>query len=370
MGVSVSPQIEVRNGDVEGFDARDSAGVEWLVLLYRAPLADRSLDNTTPPLTLSMERKDVGADGRSVETLVRHFDIVSTLSDRERELTSENLGRAAELLRVPETFEQGLCALDDLCGRGELVCSTFRPALKTFEAPLPGTPGFNLKDFEIRLKVWLHEQGVHYETWGRGEAKDIEDLAKELSEGEGLLSVEDGIVYLENKVVLLWLESPDGTQRLFEDYQEFCDGRIRRRRNLGALPAEKAMLVKANQVENRYPNESLTIGGEHPVEAVRRLLAEELGITRLIKIERGDVSVRLEPSQCYPGLCKRNTYIVHTARIDERDYRPSYEEVGPKRTTRFVWKPNPAFAQSGPAEGIKDRGVVPAQVDLADSYVG
>lgn len=42
-GVGVAPSIEVRSGDVEGFDARDSADVDWLVMLYRPPPQDRTV---------------------------------------------------------------------------------------------------------------------------------------------------------------------------------------------------------------------------------------------------------------------------------------------------------------------------------------
>jgi len=127
-----------------------------------------------------MERKSIGADGYSVETLVRHFEVLSSISDSERDLAARSLDQAANLLRVPESFEDGLVMLEELCGRGVLTSSTFRPVCEQFEAPMPDDPGFNFKDFEIRLKVWLHRHNVPFETWGTGEAKDLDDLAREL----------------------------------------------------------------------------------------------------------------------------------------------------------------------------------------------
>jgi 8-oxo-dGTP pyrophosphatase MutT (NUDIX family) len=319
-GVGVDASIEVYNGTVEGFDAQDINGVEYLVTLYRPPTKVANQDNLNPPESVSIQTRSivVGCD-EMIET-VDQFRVVPTICDLEKELYSERVAQAVELLQVPQTFCVGRDMLESMAKNKILMHESFQTQAEPFEVSIAGT---SLDEVVPALKDWLSAHGVDLRSFGKGEAKHIEDLAKELLSGEGRLNVEQGVVYLENRVVLLWLEAPDGNKRLLEDHQRFKSGRTRRRRNLGGLPAEKMK-----------PDEDGS-------SAVVRLLKEELGISAPIAITEAAVSVRLEHSQCFPGITKRNTYFIYEASLGEDQFKKKYvEDTGDKRT-EFRWINNP-----------------------------
>jgi 8-oxo-dGTP pyrophosphatase MutT (NUDIX family) len=172
------------------------------------------------------------------------------------------------------------------------------------------------------LRNRLEQAGISTTEWGKGEAKTLAHLVKELCEGDCSLVEENGT--LIRTVIVggadVLYETPDGTFRLKEEKQVFNDGR-ERRRDLGSAVSEKMK-----------PDEA-------PGEAMVRGLREELGI-------RGDVALCYEgesgrtlESPSYPGLTSRYVNHKFTAILRADQFRPEgYIEVQDDKSTYFVWQ--------------------------------
>ncbi len=337
-GVGAPPSVDVYNGTVEGFEVRGPKGGHYLVTLYRPPVEGAYEDNTNPPEILSLQRVNASLNGESSLDIIDVFRVPMAASDVKRGAAVMELAEAAEALQGPEassngTFRRVVHHLQALARTGLLESERFLPRIEKFsiDDAAPSASGLDRGNLGIALKGWLEHRGVDMRSWGSGEAKGFPDLVKEIASGEGVLTFEQDQVYLENRVVLLWLESPDGMQRLLEDHQEFAptqdspEGRVRYRRSLGGLPAEKMR-----------PEES-------PAETVKRLLGEELSIHVPVEAIHTAISTRIEPSMCFPGITKRNTYFIHKAVVPDSAMRSLYVEKADdddKRTV-FSWIQNP-----------------------------
>jgi len=141
----------------------------------------------------------------------------------------------------------------------------------------------NIGEIE-NLKSLLGRYGISVDNFGKGKAKRLEDLLGEIQAGETTL--------VEHKNELLRLVRVAGVNvfyndesnryQLVEDRQEFTDGRVRRRTDVGFSVSEKML-----------PNEK-------PEVAVRRAIKEELDITDKVDLKGGRKSEELLESPSYP----------------------------------------------------------------------
>ena len=175
----------------------------------------------------------------------------------------------------------------------------------------------------LSLQEKLTSAKIDTSTWGKGQAKTLQHLQREIDDGEAI------IIKKENGTLLRQVEgggsdvyytSPTGKKyKLREDKQVFNDGR-ERRRHIGQAVSEKM-----KQSEN-------------PIDAMIRGIKEELGIGGEINLTALDIVEETKDSQSYPGL--RSTYIHHKFKtvLTEPQFNPDgYIEEQTDKSTYFVW---------------------------------
>lgn len=173
------------------------------------------------------------------------------------------------------------------------------------------------------LEVALRAAGIDLELWGKGAAKTLAHLHKEITEGESSLNqTENGV---ERRVGvagvdILYDDQAGNTYHLVEDRQEFRDGRVRRRH------------------EDTSLSEKLKVG-ENPEEAAKRAVEEEIGVTKIDSFHTlGHKEVeRTSPS--YPGLASVYDVYTYAAVLGHEDFNPEgYVEEQTDKTNYYVWK--------------------------------
>ncbi len=165
--------------------------------------------------------------------------------------------------------------------------------------------------------------GLLLDAYGIGEAKDVEDLHGEITEGESLLRLctngrllrEVNVVWVDVRCIL-----SDGIAMLLkEDRQVFRDGRLRRRN----LPSSLGEKIKA---------------GEDTQAAAVRAIHEEIGVDEIEELRRIRVDLQQFIPPTYPGLVTKYISTYYSAVIPEAAYRPEgYVEHQPKKDNYYVW---------------------------------
>jgi hypothetical protein len=169
------------------------------------------------------------------------------------------------------------------------------------------------------LKQVLNDYDINPNDWGNGETRTLQELYKEIVDGETELFEMDG--ELIRTVTVVGVVVTCGKHRLKEDRQEFTDGRVRHR-DLTVSCAEKL------------------INGETPKQAAVRCLKEELGI----EVHESELIPHVnhsntDLSSSYPGLkCvyHRNPFDYE---MKPEYFKPEgYQEFQENKTTYFIWK--------------------------------
>jgi hypothetical protein len=169
------------------------------------------------------------------------------------------------------------------------------------------------------LGKYLSSHNIPVDTWGKGSAKTLDHLLKEINGGETVLIERDGKVLRKVSVASITVTYQDKV--LYEDRQEFNDRRVRSRPQLKGSVSEKFL------------------PSEKPEAVAKRALQEELGITGDVKLVKGKEEEDVEESHSYPGL----VMIMHTyrfsAELNDKQYSPNgYVEVQKDKKTYFAWK--------------------------------
>ncbi len=144
---------------------------------------------------------------------------------------------------------------------------------------------------ELRSKLIFF--GVDLDSWGKKGAKTLDELQKEIEEGESVLVEENGelVRKVESAVIGVFYEDLEGHKyKLKEDRQVFADGNVRYRN----FP--QAVLEKIKR-------------GENSLQAAQRGLKEELGILDELKFKDQGGVYKEKESVSYPGL--KSAYTQH-----------------------------------------------------------
>ena len=173
------------------------------------------------------------------------------------------------------------------------------------------------------LEEYLLRFGIPLEKWGKGYAKTLSHLLKEIESGECTILEEGGNILREIEFAMCEMFYRDGKNlfKLIEQKQVFNDGRTRIRDKESSV-SEKMMI------------------GEDPLESLIRGIKEELGIILgESQIEEvGDVK-KTESSQSFPGLITRYNGHNFTCFLNQDQYSPNgYVEVQKDKSTHFIWE--------------------------------
>jgi hypothetical protein len=179
---------------------------------------------------------------------------------------------------------------------------------------------------ESELKGHLESRGVSTAEWGKGKAKTLGHLLKEIEAGETVLETKTYGQLLRRTAFLaieVLYKDDAGAKRykLIEERQVFTDGRERRRENWWSV-AEK---LKAGEVDI--------------LEATRRALKEELGVDGEFR-SWSQIETRVEKtdSPSYPGLKAQFTTFHLIISLNDCQFKPEgYIEVQKDKTTYFTW---------------------------------
>ena len=160
------------------------------------------------------------------------------------------------------------------------------------------------------------------ERYGHGQAKSYQSLLNEISNGESQIIWENNKPIRCLKVARVKVICLDKELTLYEDRQEFTDGRIRKR-GFDRL------------------SEKMTID-EDPAIAAKRALREELGMSnnvlKLTPIHLDGIDHEGLESPSYPGLLTRYEFHDFLAYFPVEYWQEEFREVQADKTTVFVWR--------------------------------
>lgn len=184
---------------------------------------------------------------------------------------------------------------------------------------------YNEEDFTVvALEDLLVSAGIDITAWGKGEARTVAHLHKEICEGETILRITpEGKIVRSVRVAwvdVLFFDGLGNVYQLVEDRQEYRDGRTRRRQ-LDSSLGEKFKR------------------GEAPDEAAMRALREELGVQSYKSLHSiGSKQTTYTPSG-HPGLVTDYDMYHYVAVLDEANFNPDgYVEVQPDKTNYYTWE--------------------------------
>lgn len=171
------------------------------------------------------------------------------------------------------------------------------------------------------LKCLLTRSGFDLSHWGEGATKSVEALWDELAEGESEIVSKMGIPTRRTNVaaVDVYATLPDARYRLNETKQVYRGG-FERNRDLITSLGEK---IKR---------------GETAEAAVRRAVAEELGIRTVKSLELAGEQLLEKESATFNGMLSDLVLYLAKVEIDPSDFRPEgYIETQKDKLIYFNW---------------------------------
>ncbi len=174
----------------------------------------------------------------------------------------------------------------------------------------------------------LQKHGISTKKWGKDNfSKTLNHLRREIHRNECKIKFVDKEMVRFSKTVKVSLHHKINGEEyiLVENRQVFKNGTVRYRLipNSYTLPAEKLFL------------------NESPKEGLKRLLEEELGITKiglLKKLKRLNKEIQVGKSKTYPGLTSKRTMYHYEAWLPNSLYKDEYKEKQEDYITYFKWE--------------------------------
>jgi len=174
------------------------------------------------------------------------------------------------------------------------------------------------------LKYQLQDSKIDTSNWGIGQTKTLDDLFKEIREGESILvNIKNN--ELIRKVVgvgvnVYYIDYAKHKFILHENKQVFNDGSTRQR-NLGTSISEKLKL------------------NEKPEDTALRGIKEELSIKSKINLKKIKTTEENHISLSYPNLYSHYIKYNFEVYLDNKQFNPrGYTEEENGTRTYFTWK--------------------------------
>jgi hypothetical protein len=169
------------------------------------------------------------------------------------------------------------------------------------------------------LKSYLISYGIPVDEWGKGYAKTIWHLEKEIESEECSLVEDNGTLVREIEFVMCEIFYKG--LKLKEEKQIFKDRRERTR------------------VKESSMSEKMKIG-EDPLNSLIRGIEEELGVdVREDQLISDGIIKREDVSGSFPGLTTRYLGHKYSCTFDESQYNPEgYVEHQKDKSTYFIWE--------------------------------
>jgi hypothetical protein len=164
---------------------------------------------------------------------------------------------------------------------------------------------------------------INLNLWGKGEAKTVEHLLKEINTGECRLIEKDGelLRVVNGPGLNVFYKKGEILYKLKEEKQVYKDGRVRVRADLETSIGEKLK------------------SGESSLDAARRALLEELNISSDLKlVPTASITKGPVTSISYPGLKTKYIIDVFNAYLSPESYRPEgYIEEQVDKNNYYIW---------------------------------
>jgi hypothetical protein len=169
----------------------------------------------------------------------------------------------------------------------------------------------------------LSRFNIDINLWGKGEARTIEHLLKEINMGEcQLIESNGGLLRLVTGPGLnVFYNDGERILKLKEEKQVYSDGRVRVRADLEISIGEKLK------------------PGESSFDAARRALSEELNISSNLElISAAPITKGPLASVSYPGLKTKYMFEVFDVYLPSEFYKPEgYIEEQIDKKNYYVW---------------------------------
>ncbi len=182
----------------------------------------------------------------------------------------------------------------------------------------------NNKSSVEALRHQLESAGVDTENWGQNKSKSIEDLKKEIENGETeLILSQNGEILRKTRVarVNIFFQNDEGeTLKLIEERRLYANGREKFR-------------DKSHSISKKIKN------NQTPENAIKKAIIKKLGISDEIKIEETDTVEDTNMSPSYPSL--RSVYVFHNFKSylsKEQFNSEGYIGKQSDKVTYYVWK--------------------------------
>ncbi len=182
----------------------------------------------------------------------------------------------------------------------------------------------NTESITETLNSQLKNAGINTSAWGRLHTKTVEQLQKQIEDGETVL-IKDKDGRLLRKVdwvsADVYYISKDGKRYRLKEEKIVLKNKYEFHRDLDGAVSEK---IKK---------------GGNPDSTLVRGINEELGISGTISSNYIGLTERTIDSPSYPGLLAKFTIYKYNVELNDEQFNPKgYIEKLPYQTSYFIWK--------------------------------